>query len=46
MSIKTILSIILSSTLGLAVVGNIFLSNLLVGAALVLGVLGVGIISR
>jgi hypothetical protein len=46
MSIKTILSIILSSTLGLAVVGNIFLSNLLVGAALVLGVLGVGIISH
>ena len=46
MSTKTILSLILCSTLGLAVVGNLFAGNLLLGAGLVLAVLGVGILSH
>ena len=46
MNIKTILSLVFCSTLGLAVVGNLFAGNLLVGAGLVFAVLGVGILSH
>ena len=46
MSTKTVLSLILSSTFGLAILGNLFAGNLLVGAGLVVAVLGVGILSH
>ena len=46
MNTKTILSLVFCSTLGLAVVGNLFAGNLLVGAGLVFAVLGVGILSH
>ena len=44
MNTKTILSFILSSTLGLAVIGNLFLGNLLVASVLVFSGLGVGVL--
>jgi len=46
MKTKTMLSLIFSSTLGLAVIGNLFAGNLIVGAGLVMAVLGVGILAH
>ncbi len=43
---RTILSLILSSTLGLAVLGNLFVGNLLVSSVLVFAGLGVGVLSH
>ena len=46
MSTKTILSLILTSTLILGIVGNLFAGNLIVGAGLVFAVLGAGVLSH
>jgi hypothetical protein len=46
MNIKTILSFILSTTLGLAVVGNLFIGNILLSSLLVFSALGVGVLSH
>ena len=46
MNTKTILSLILSSTLGLAVVGNLFAGNLILSSVLVFSGLGVGVLSH
>jgi hypothetical protein len=46
MNVKTILSIVLSLTLGLAVIANLFIGNLLVAASLVFLGLGVGVLSH
>jgi hypothetical protein len=46
MSTKPFFHLFFRSTLGLAVVGNLFAGNLLLGAGLVLAVLGVGILSH
>ena len=46
MNTKTMLSLILSSTVGLAVLGNFFAGNLLLAAGLVFAILGVGIIAH
>ena len=46
MNIKTILSIVLSSTLGLAVIANLFIGNLLLAASLVFLGVGVGVLSH
>jgi hypothetical protein len=43
---KTLLSLVLSSTLGLAVIGNLFAGNLLVSSVLVFAGLGVGVLSH
>lgn len=46
MNAKTILSLILCSTLGLAVVGNLFAGNLILSSVLVFSGLGVGVLSH
>ena len=46
MNTKTILSLILCSTLGLAVVGNLFAGNLILSSVLVFSGLGVGVLSH
>ena len=46
MNTKTMLSIILSATVGLAVLGNLFVGNLLLAAGLVFAILGVGVLSH
>ena len=46
MNTKTLLSLVLSSTLGLAVIGNLFAGNLLVSSILVFAGLGVGVLSH
>ena len=46
MNTKTVLSLILSATVGLAVVGNLFAGNLLIAAGLVFAVLGVGVLAH
>ena len=46
MNTKTVLSLILSATVGLAVVGNLFAGNLLVAAGLVFVILGVGVLAH
>ena len=46
MNTKTVLSLILSATVGLAVVGNLFAGNLLIAAGLVFAVLGVGALAH
>ena len=46
MNTKTVLSLILSATVGLAVVGNLFAGNLLVAAGLVFAILGVGALAH
>ncbi len=46
MNTKTILSLILCSTLGLAVVGNLFAGNLILSSVFVFSGLGVGVLSH
>jgi hypothetical protein len=46
MNTKTMLSIVLSTTVGLAVLGNLFAGNLLLAAGLVFAILGVGVLAH
>ena len=46
MSTKTMLSLLFTATLGLAVIGNLFAGSLLLAAALVFAVLGIGVLSH
>jgi hypothetical protein len=46
MNTKTMLSLILSTTVGLAVLGNLFAGNLLLAAGLVFAILGVGVLAH
>ena len=46
MNIKVVLSLLINAALGLGIIGNFLFANLILGASLVLVVIGVGIISH
>ena len=46
MNIKVVLSLLINAALGLGIIGNFLFANLILGASLVLIVIGVGIISH
>ncbi len=46
MNTKTMLSLILSTTVGLAVLGNLFAGNILLAAGLIFAILGVGVLAH